>query len=308
MASLLLALAPLPRLAQATCSFANRTGMTRVIFTTPGQITIPDNVAPGTVLWTSPMVAQQSNVDVNCDQRTTGGIVNFLGTQPAGGSNTFPTNIPGLAIRLARGGAGAYLGAPPADYLDSGTTTFSKTTSLELVATGPIANGSTLSAGQLAHWDFGNLSSIVVFQTANATVFTRPACTIAIDPTTVTLRAVTSSELQGGNGTTAADTPFAIQLSCTSATALDITLDANNPVNKNTGVLSNIAGGASAAKGVAVQITDQDGTPVKLQKAIRVNTSSGPFPIPFAARYYRTNGTLSPGLVNATATYTVTYP
>lgn len=307
MTLLLLALAPLPRLAQATCSFANGTGMARVIFTTPGQITIPDNIAPGTVLWSSSFTAQDATTKVSCDQRTNGGITNYLGTQPVAGATTFATNIPGLSIRLARGSTSTYLMAAPGDFLTQGTTTFSQSTSLELVATGPIANGSSLYAGQLAHWDFGNLSSVVVFQTANTTIFTQPACTIAVDPTTVTLRAVTSSELQGGNGTTAADTPFAIQLSCASATALDITLDANNPIRKNTGVLRNIAGGATAASGVAVQITTQNGTPVKLQQAMRVNTSNGPFAVPFVARYYRT-GKLSPGLVKATATYTLTYP
>lgn len=305
-AILLLALAPLPRLAQAACSFANGTGMTRVQFSMPSQITVPDNVAPGTVLWTSSMTAQDASVDVYCDQYTNGGIVNYLGVQPASGSTVFPTNIPGLSIRLSRGNMGSYLLASPADYLPQSTTTFSKATALELIATGPIANGSALYAGQLVHWDFGTLSSVVVFQTRNATVFTRPACSVAVDPTVVNLRAVTSSELQG-NGTTAADTPFAIQLSCSSASSLQITLDASNPVNISQGVLRT-ATGSGAATGVAVQITDASGNPVALRQPISVNTSSGPFAIPFAARYYRTTGALKPGLVNATATYTLTYP
>lgn len=306
MALLLAALAPLPRLAQAECHFTNGTGMTRVQFSTPSQITVPADVAPGTVLWASPMTAQNANVDVSCNQYTYGGITNYLGVQPGGGATTFATNIPGLSIRLARGSTSTYLMAKPNDYLTRGTTTFSQSTSLELIATGPIANGSSLYAGQLAHWDFGNLESVVVFQTANTTTFTRPACTVAVDPTVVNLRAVTSGELQGGTGTTAADTPFAIQLNCPSALKLNITLDANSPYSVNDGVLS-ITGGTGAASGVGVQIT-KDGQAVKLRQAISVNTSSGPFAIPFAARYYRTTGALKPGLVKATATYTLTYP
>lgn len=302
MALLLLVLVPLPRLAQATCAFVGGAGR-RVEFTPPSQITLPDNFSGDTVLWSSPMTPQNASVDVRCDWRTDGGITNDLGTQPPPGATTFATNIPGLSIRLARGSNTTYLMATPNDYLPYGTTTFSQNTSLELVATGPIASGSTLNAGQLAQWDFGNLTSVVVFRTLRATTFTRP-CTISVDPTVVTLRTVTTSELQGGNGTTAGDTPFAIKLSCPAALPLKITLDANNPYSVNNGVLNNQAG---AASGVGVQIT-RNGQPVKLRQAIDVTTTGGQFDIPFGARYYRTGGTLQPGSIVATATYTLTYP
>lgn len=306
MALLLLLLIPLPRLALANCNFSGGGTGRRVEFTPPSQITLPDNASGDTVLWSSPMTPQNASVDVQCDARTDGGIVNSLGPQPAPGATTFATNIPGLSIRLARGSTATYLMATPNDYLSSGTTTFSQNTSLELVATGPIVSGSTLNMGQLAHWDFGNLSSVVVFRTLKATTFTRP-CTISIDPTVVVLRTVTSGELQGSKGTTAGDTPFAIKLSCPAALPLKITLDASRPDSVNNGVLMNTANGAGAANGVGVQII-RNGQPVKLRQAIDVTTSGGPFDISFSARYYRTGGTLQPGSVAATATYTLTYP
>lgn len=307
MAMLLLALLPLSRPAQANCQFSGRTGTARVEFTTPSQITVPDNVTPGTVLWRSPMTPQNANVDVSCNKRTDGGITSSIGIQPAPGATTFATNIPGLSIRLARGSTATYLMAKSTDYLTSGTTTFSQNTSLELVTSDSvaIANGSTLYAGQLAHWDFGNLSSVVVFQTLNTITFNRP-CTISVEPTVVTLRTVTASELQGNSGTTAGDTPFAIKLSCPAALPLKITLDATNPFNVNNGVL-NTSSGSGAASGVGVQIL-RGGQPLTLRQAIDVTTSSGPVDIPFSARYYRTGGALQPGSVAATATYTLTYP
>lgn len=304
MALLAVALMPLPRLAQANCWFVGG-GMTRVQFNTPSQITLPDTISPGTVLWRSSMTSQNADTDVYCNQRTNGGIVNYLGVQPPAGATTFATNIPGLSIRLARGSTANYLMATPNDYLTSGTTSFSQSTSLELIATGAIANGSTLYAGQLAHWDFGNLDSVVVFQTLNATTFTRP-CTILVDPTVVSLRTVTVSELQGGGGTTAGDTPFSIKLNCTANLPLEITLDANNPHSVRDGVLNTISQSGSAT-GVGVQIT-RNGQPVRLRREIDVTTTGGPFDIQFGARYYRTSGTLRPGLVAATATYTLTYP
>lgn len=304
MVLLALALMPLPRLAQATCWVVGGS-KARVEFTMPSQITLPDTVTPDMVLWSSAMTHQNTDVDVYCDRRTDGGITNYLGMQPAPGATTFATNIPGLGIRLARGSTNNYLMATPNDYLPYGTTTFSQNTSLELVATGTIANGSTLYAGQLAHWDFGNLNSVVVFQTRNATTFTRP-CTILVDPTVVTLRTVTVSELQGGGGTTAGSTPFAIKLNCAANLPLEITLDTTNPSSVINGVLNTISQ-SGGATGVGVQIT-RNGQPVRLREAIDVTTTSGPFDIQFSARYYRTNGALKPGLVAATATYTLTYP
>lgn len=302
---LALALACVPQLASAYCSFDNGTSWSRVIFNTPSQITVPNDAAPQTVLWTSPMVAPDSRTDVYCNSYTTGGIVNYLGTQPASGETIFPTNVPGLGIRLARGSATNYLVAASADYLGGGTTTFSKSTSLELVVIGDIPNGSTLYAGQLVHWDFGNLGTVQVFQTAGPTTFVRPACSIAIDPTEVTLAGIATGSLSG-NGSTAGDTPFSIQLNCSSAATLAITLDANNPVNGQNGVLR-ISSGQGNARGVGVQIT-RNGNPVALGTAVQVTSTSGPFAIPFSARYYRTGGILRAGAVRATATYTLTYP
>ncbi|WP_157510937.1 fimbrial protein [Frateuria sp. Soil773] len=307
--AVLLLLAILPGRASASCEFSGRTGWTRVQFAPPSQIMVPNGAAVGTVLWTSPMVPADQTTAVYCDRTTYGGIVNYIGSAVTSGATTFPTNIPGVSYRLQRGSASSYLVASPADYLTSGTTTFSNNTALQFVVSGPVALGSTLSAGQLAHWDFGGgVGTVIVFQTSSSTTFVGPACTVATDPTVVTMAATVTGNLSG-SGTTTGTTPFAIRLNCSTGSTLSITLNANNPISTANGVLRPTTG-AGYASGVGVQIVNpnNNNSPVSFGQSIRVGaTPNGPLAIPFAARYYRSTGTLKAGKVSATATYTLTY-
>lgn len=304
LALLALMLAGMPVIANAYCNFNYGTNWATVTFTPPATIMVPDNVAVGTVLWTSPMTPQNAEADLYCDQYTSGGIVNYQGAQVPGGSTIFPTTVPGIGVRLSRGTMGSYLIANPSDYVTSGTTQFNLNTALEFVVTGPVAIGQSINASQLVNWAFGNVNPVVTFVTSANTTFVGPACTVATDPTVVQLPTVTVGAF-GGNGSTTGTTPFAVQLSCSYASPIQITLDSANPVSVNNGVLS-IATGTGMATGVGVQIS-RSGSPTKLRKAITVNATPGSFSIPFAASYYRT-GTVKAGTVAATATYTLTYP
>lgn len=301
---LALTLSGAPLTARAACYLNNGTSWATVTFTPPAQIMVPDNAAVGTVLWTSPMTSQSAEADLYCDQYTNGGIVNYQGAQVPGGSTIFPTIVPGVGVRLSRGSLGSYLIASPSDYVTSGTTQFNLNTALEFVVTGPVAIGQSINASQLVNWAFGSVNPVVTFVLGSNTTFVGPACTVATDPTVVQLPTVTVGAF-GGNGSTTGTTPFAVQLSCSYASPIQITLDSTNPVSVNNGVLS-IATGTGMATGVGVQIS-RSGNPTKLRKAITVNATPGSFSIPFAASYYRT-GTIKAGSVSATATYTLTYP
>jgi len=307
----LLALMLLPGRASAYCEFNGRTSWSRVQFAPPAKIVVPNGAAVGTVLWTSPMVAADQTTEVYCSQTTSGGIVNYIGNAVPSGATTFPTNIPGISYRLQRGSASTYLVASPADYLTSGTTTFSNSTALQLVVSGSVSLGSTLYAGQLAHWDFnGGVGTVQVFQTSSPVTFVGPACTVLTDPTVVTMAATVTGNLNG-NGATTGTTPFAIRLNCSAGSTLSITLNANSPVSTTLGVLRPTTGNGYAG-GVGVQIVNPNsgGNPVAFGQPIQVgSTPNGPLAIPFAARYYRSTslGTLKAGKVSATATYTLTY-
>lgn len=302
----LLLAAVLPRSALAYCYFDYGTSWSTVTFTPPAQIMVPNNTPVGTVLWSSPMTSQNYETDVTCSSWTSGGIFDYINAaqQPAGGSTIFPTNVPGIGIRLARGGGSSYLIAAPNDYITSGTTQFNLQTSLQFIVTGSVATGQSVPAGQLLQWNFGNLGTVVSFGSSSTTTFTGPACTVATDPTVVMLPTVTNASM-ASNGATTGDTPFTVQLDCSSMMTMQITLDSTNPVSVNNGVLR-AATGSGTASGVGVQLLS-NGSPAPLRKALTFNATQGSYGIPFTARYYRT-GTVKAGSIAATATYTLTYP
>lgn len=301
---ILLVMAALPRIASAACSIDRGSSWAPVNYSPPTSIYVPANAPIGTVLWNSGQVAPQSAPSVTCNGTTSGGIKNYISTQPTSGATVFPTGIAGLGCRLAHGNDTSFMVANPADSIASGGYSFSVTTGLQLVVTGPIANGVVLAAGQLGSWSFTGADPIQVFITKNNVTFKGPACTAVVDPTVVTLPTVFTGSFSG-RGTTAGATTFALQLSCQAGVQLSVQLDTSNAVAGTTGVIAATGG----ATGVGVQVTDTSGNPIVFgtpySKGI---TPSGPMSVPFSARYYQTTTALpGSGKVNATATYTLTY-
>ncbi|MDA3914394.1 fimbrial protein [Oleiagrimonas sp.] len=320
----LLGLAPLGK-ARANCQ--ENTGTSAVNFSLPSTITVASNTVPGDILYTSPVVSPTNTQTLSCNGTTYSGIVNNIGAQPSSGNTLYPTNVPGVSFRILHPDTSNPLHAYPDELIPPGIFQFSVASSLQLVATGIITNGSQLS-GQIAQWNIdryqikcrghsgkhhhgNNCNEVPVgpepvqLFTISSVRFVAPACTITTDPTNVTLPPVLSSQFSG-MGSTTGTTPFAVQLNCSNLTSLSITLQTSNPVNGTTGVIA--PAGAGYAQGVGVQLLDQNDQPVQFGTAISAGLSqSGVVSIPFSARYYQT-GVVSGGQVKATATYTINYP
>lgn len=302
----------LPRQADARANYGcNQASWVPVQFVLPNQISLPANPTYGTVLWTSsPTAASGTAPALTCKGTPRNGLQNHINGNPASGT-IFNTYAAGLGYQIIRSDTGNPIAVYPGEPTMPANNTFNLSYQLQLIWTGPIASGQTLGSYELGSWNVsvnngdsqGN--PVIDFQTSGMVTLAPPACTVAIDPTVVQLPTVTVGAL-GGSGATTGTTPFAVRLSCASTAPIKITLDSINPIDVNNGVLS-IAGGTGAASGVGVQLT-YNGAPVKLQSAITVNATQGPFSIPFAASYYRSTGTLQAGTVRATATYTLTYP
>lgn len=143
--------------------------------------------------------------------------------------------------------------------------------------------------------------------TLNPVTVSVTACSVAVDPTVVTLPAVLTSTFTG-KGAIAGKTPFNVQLSCPAGANLYITLATSNPQTGVTGVIAPVAG-AGHAGNVGVQILDgHSGNPVTFGTAISEGTTTnGTMNLPFSARYYQTATGATAGTVTATATYTLTY-
>ncbi len=143
--------------------------------------------------------------------------------------------------------------------------------------------------------------------TLNAVTVSVTACSVAIDPTVVTLPTIATAALTG-TGATTGKQPFSVQLNCPAGANLSITLATSNPQAGVTGVIAPTTG-SGYAQNVGVQLLRSDGTtPVPFGTAISEGTTTGGIiSLPFYAQYFQTGTSASAGNVTATATYTLTY-
>ncbi|MEW9622745.1 fimbrial protein [Rhodanobacter geophilus] len=305
----------------ANCSNTNNPGT--VTFSPPGgQITLSSTgTAIGTILWTSSQATPASYPTLTCTGTTNNGIVSAYGPPTGSDATLFPTNLPWLSFRILHPDTSSPLSSYPNNAsvpANSNGVAFSVASALQLVVTGPIPQGQqgttqqmTIPAGQLAQWNVDMTSGskpVEIFKITNIN-FVIPTCTAAVDPTVVTLSAVSVTAFNG-SGSTAGQQPFQVQLNCAAGSNLRITLStANGYGNANLGVIKNTPG-TGYAKNVGVQILQQDGvTPVKFGTAIPEGaTQNGSMSLPFYARYYQdSRNDVTVGQVSATATYTLTY-
>ncbi len=161
----------------------------------------------------------------------------------------------------------------------------------------------------LFSWDIANSNNnTAVGQGFGSTTFTPATCTVQNNPIVVDLGAVTVSEL---NPTGAR--PFSIDLKCSALKNVKLAMtDAITP-NNATDKLT-VADGPGAATGVMLNVL-YGGTPITFQ----INTQTAGilvgkplnttdlWKIPLTAQLIATGGKVTPGTINAAATFTLTY-
>ena len=310
-ALLLLALSALPFSAFASCSLSG--GKEVVSMTLPATITLDPTTPVGTVLATSPQATPNpASSQVSCNNNTNVGVINLTGGgQPNGSSPIFPTSVPGVGYQILHPDSNYIL--PPWNYdsIGSGTYTLSVASAVQLVKTGPITAGSTLSSGTLGFWQYqGSNRTIRVedFVLANNVKFVAPTCTVATPSIAVTLPTVSTTSLTS-IGAVSGATAFTIGLTCTAAAAgqtMAIEIDASRTVPPNTtGVLSS----TGTATNVGVQLVDSSFNPVALGTPVTVGTTpTGAYNLTYYAQYYTLATNPKSGSVSAAATFTISYP
>lgn len=330
---LLIGVASAPRAAWATCWFTS--GSATTVTFNAGNITLTPSTTVGTVLWTSNTASPANPPVLQCDGNTNGGIVNTIAAStPVNGDNTLiPTGIPGISYRLLHPDASNDLALYPNYPVGSGSATYSVTTNLQLVYTGPYLppNNSTLT-GQLSQWKIDICDKPNLFfgyyLGCNGTVSPQPVETFNIsaiiniqvptcnvDPGSVnkvvTLPSVTAAQL--ASNPTPGSTPFSLQLvNCPTHQKVFININTTNPYTSATGVIAPSTG-TGYATNVGVQILRADGsTPITFSddpaQAINTGTTSGSsYAINLYARYYRTGTPVTAGSVKGIATYTINY-
>ena len=299
----LLLLAVVPAVASAKCKYSSG-GETTVTFSLPPTISIPANMADGTIIASTGQVSPANPPDITCGnflgETVTYGVVNSRGSYLAD-NVTYETGIPGVGYRITH--PTDYLTPYPQNSENVTTTTFSVTSGLQLIKTGPIASGSVLAAGDLADWRWGALYP-ETFRLGNSIAFTTPSCTIVTNPINVTLPVVTTSAFTGV-GSTSGKTPFQIQLNCPAGTAVTkITMHTAAP-DSHPGVVQ--PSGAGFAAGIGVRILDGNSNPMVFETQTVVTPPNATTSIPYFAQYFQTAPAVTGGAVKATVTFDIFY-
>ncbi|ODU66431.1 MAG: hypothetical protein ABT16_01770 [Rhodanobacter sp. SCN 65-17] len=300
--TLLLLLSSAPLVARAKCSYSSG-GNTSVTFSLPAQITVPLNLANGATIVSTGQVSPDNPPVISCGgffgQYVNYGVVNARGSFQSD-NLTFDTGVAGVGYRITH--PTDYLTAYPYNTELLSSSTFSVTSGLELVKTGPITSGSMLVAGKLGDWRWESLYP-ETFRLANSVVFTTPSCDLATDPTNVTLPPTTTGAFVGV-GSTAGTTPFQISLNCPPGVAVTkITMHTASP-DSHPGVVQ--PSGPGYAAGIGVRVLDSSMIPVVFETQMAINpgaTSS----IPYYAQYFQTAPAVSAGNVKATVTFDIFY-
>lgn len=312
--SLLLLLVVAPLGARAECRFYSG-GNVSVTFSgnLPANIPIPANTPNGTVLATSTQVTPVNPPVISCGRwvsvwplgqywQESAETINYGVANARGGyvdNVTYATGIPGISYRITH--PTAYLKSSDSESLDR--STFSVTSGLQLVKTGPISPGSTLSAGKLADWNWGALTPETFFLGKTIT-FTSPSCTIITNPINVTLPVVTTSAFTGV-GSTSGKKSFSILLNCPAGTAVtNITMHTTAP-DSHPGVIS--PSGAGYAAGIGVRILDGNSNPMVFETQTVVTPPNATASIPYFAQYFQTATAITGGAVKATVTFDIFY-
>jgi type 1 fimbria pilin len=292
--------------ANATCSFANGSFTTGAV--NFGNVSVPQNAPVGTTIASIPSTYYKTffGGDVNffCGSNVTMAISLLM--SGTGNSGVYPTNIPGIGIRIDFKGAGVQPASAtlPLTYnqtpstLPGAATTYIQL-SPKLVVTGPIGlsvtNQLSYNVGPflLAQATDGSGQLAVSNLTVTATLASR-SCSVTTPSVAQSLPTVSPGSLNSGSS---GATSFSLGVNCASGVKVYVTLtDASNVSNTST-TLGLTPG--STATGIGLQILTgstliaygpDSAIAGNLNQWLAGTSAGGPMNIPLIVRYARTTG------------------
>lgn len=188
-------------------------------------------------------------------------------------------------------------------------TKMSSQPGMVIYKTGPVTSG-TVNATTVGAFVLRN--NLSTWQSPQATFgfsafsVQSTGCTVNNNNMSIEMGNVKKSEFSGIGSTPASTNTknVNISLACTTGTKVSLQVDGNIQ-NAANGVLSisNISG---AAAGVGIQIL-YNNAPLALNSPLLIGTAATTMTIPLQARYYQTQSTITPGIANSFATFTMTY-
>lgn len=294
----------------------------------PAPIVVPQNAAIGTVLATlTQTVSPTSGPIMRCDLAggsltQTFSLVN--GTQvsmPTTGVAVYSTNIDGIGYRINVQGVGFL----PRTTITNSTVVNGAVTDtysigmpsiqLSLVKTAPVTGNGLLSPGLYAIGYAGGNTAQQYLQVlvGNVRVIS-PTCNIAPQSSNLV---VDMDEVRRswftGVGNTQGGKAFDITVNCRVSAnnqfnTVSLTMDATADPSNAPGVLKLAASGSTDATGIGIQVLNGAGQPVQFGQPMDLGpTKNGDYIVPFTARYYQTQPTVTTGQANGMATLTLNY-
>ncbi|MFM0673642.1 fimbrial protein [Paraburkholderia sediminicola] len=272
------------------------------------------NAPVGTVLQSASQAVGINASGLTCNVQK---AMTVNGTAVPGDPSTFQTNVPGIGVRfyITSDWSGSWVQAPVTQTLPPNNGGYAHYTRADLIVTGPVGSGTlTTLPSMTVKISGGCLTTSSTTQYLNTgSVIASNTCSVTIASVDVPLPKALSPDLST-NGATTGSTPFALGVDCPAGVNVNVTLtDAANPSNRSTTL--SLAQGSSAS-GVGLQILTgstvvaygPDSAMAGTMNQWSAGTASGGrMQIPLTARYVRTTGTLIPGSVKGTATFTMSY-
>ncbi|WP_168791896.1 fimbrial protein [Paraburkholderia aromaticivorans] len=228
-------------------------------------------------------------------------------------TGVFTTGLAGVGMRM-RNSQGTALNPSGTCSADSSlgntssTGSFNVSGTVELVKTGTVTGGTIASAQYIS----GVLNTNVQLNNGSnrLTVTGGPirgvSCSVTANTAnqTIYLGSVSASAFPTA-GSTAATTPFSIGMSCQSGVSVAVTFSS---VSGTSGVPTAVASNGTAT-GVGVQLLNAARTAIVLDSPFPLTSgTTGNMSFQFFARYYRLGAApVTPGTVNASAIFTMTY-
>lgn len=316
--------------AHADCS--RTTSLGDIPVTLPATISVPTNAAVGTVVASVTVPVSGATAGLKFATCSGGNIYWAIRDGPVISGRVGATSVPGIGYTTSLSGGG-FAGTPTMDSQWTASAapggpsdlTFSSQlyATVNFVVTGPTGSGAISvnpsgSSGISGVYSvfYVGVSGVSLFRlvAAGTTTISLSSCSVNTPKLTVTLPQARASELQNAGDTTGA-APTNIGLTCPSGLSVNVTLtDATTPAN-NSSTLSITPD--STARGVALQILNNSGTPVaygpdsatagNLNQWSAGTSTAGAFNVPLTVRYVRTAGALVPGTVRGLATFTMSY-
>ncbi|TCZ55663.1 fimbrial protein [Klebsiella grimontii] len=231
--------------------------------------------------------------------------------------DVYTTNIPGVGVKIQASAfiANRFLSIPASTYSYRLTVgqfyPWSISMTFSLIKIGDISSG-TFATGRIGQISAMNNRNVMVpyfnLYVSGDLVVKQTACNVVTKSLTVNLNDILTTRFNSV-GTTQGSKPFTISLDCEPGARINVSL--NGTPNRETnqqGVLALTSGSdATAADGIGIQVI-RDGSPIQLNQNSYWKTANGINDnLDFTARYYQTKQTVTSGVVNATATLTLTY-